>query len=154
MHIERHTDIHLNTAADTQFVTIAEVGGFHLVERLTNFRTLNKVLVINQSCQHQNTHRFITGLAFYFYSFLFLCLSLSFSFTFPYQHTHMDSHMHVISLILPLPMSVLLSTFEWKDTLLFTSNLPCIVLPLRDLKFRPEHQVLWTAQFLYCKSYR
>lgn len=126
---------HTDTAADTQFVTIAEVWDFHLVERLTNFRTLNKVLVINQGCQHQNTHRFITGLAFYFYSSLSV-------FLFPHQLAYTHSHMYAISLILPLPTSVLLNTFELKETLLLFSNLPYIVLPLRDLKSRPDHQLL------------
>lgn len=47
------------------------VCSFYLVLHLTNFRTLNKMLVINQSCHSKNTHRFIIGLALHFYSFFF-----------------------------------------------------------------------------------
>lgn len=47
------------------------VCSFYLMLRLTNFRTLNKMLVINQSCHGKNTHRFIIGLALCFYSFFF-----------------------------------------------------------------------------------
>lgn len=50
---------------------IYSVCSFYLVLRLTNFRTLNKMLVINQSCHGKNTHRFIIGLALHFYSFFF-----------------------------------------------------------------------------------
>lgn len=56
--------------------------------------------------------------------------------------------MYVISLSMPLPLSVLLTTFELKDTLWLNSNLPYIVLPLREQKFRPEGELLHTGQHL------
>lgn len=111
---QTYRPMYSHTAADTGFVPITEVKGFHLVERLTNFKTLNKVLVINQSCQHQNTHRFITGLVLLFYSSLSLYVLSPF-----YSLTLTHSHMYVISLILPPPLSVLLTAIA--TAICFTS---------------------------------
>lgn len=73
------------------------VCSFYLVLHLTNFRTLNKMLVINQSCHSKNTYRFIIGLALHFYSFFFYhALSSSLNLSAPTILNIQGRHTHIL----------------------------------------------------------
>ncbi len=128
IYIYKNNEIHITFAQYQQllhpfFLSLSfllfflySVSSFYLVLHLTNFRTLNKMLVINQSCHSKNTqihHRISAPLLFIFLlspHSSFLNLSASTILNTQRRHTHTYCKVHTdrrCALLLPVCCSLL-----------------------------------------------